>query len=82
MPVLGKDWSWFGALGWWQKALVGVTFGIALLLFFLLPRGTRTFVTIAAVASVLIGAISTLPWRILLLDRAWARLRLGRSVVR
>jgi len=70
-PVRGNGWTWFSALSWWRKALIGVAFGIVLLLLLLLPDGLGAFVMMAAVASVLVASISGLAVARFALDRAW-----------
>ena len=67
----GKDWIWFSGLNSWHQALIGLAFGIVLLVLFLLPNDLGGYLTIAAVLMVVVATISGFVLARFALDRAW-----------
>ncbi len=58
-------------LNWWQQTLIGLAFGIVLLVLFLLPNDLGGYLTIAAVLMVVVATISGFVLARFALDRAW-----------
>lgn len=51
----GRDWPWFSGLHFWQKGLIGLVFGVALVLLLLLPNHLGFYIMAGGGASGFIG---------------------------
>ena len=74
----GQDLTLFSGLNWWWKALIGLAFGIVLLVLLLLPNGLGEYLMIAALVLVLIASIGGFALARFGLDRAWGPIEVRR----